>query len=288
VEDLIWLAERILIHQGRLVCLPVVIEEVATDASDAGWGAIWRQFQMRGGWTLEERDLSVNRRELLGFMYALACIKENVRGRFLRWIGDNTSAVSWLWNGSRDQEVGTIVKLVWQMASEVGVTFVLPKWVKSGEMPADALSREVDLGDWTVTWDIFILLDQLWGPHTVDRFADHQNSKCIRFNSRWWVPGTEAVDSFSMDWKGENNWCVPPLELVPQTLKHAWETGGSATVIVPVWKGSWWWPWVIKWASAYQALGPSATVFLPGPSNSVEPLKNKSWIFWAVRLKGKS
>jgi hypothetical protein len=288
IEDLVWLAERILIHNGKLVCLPAVVEEVATDASDTGWGAIWRGREMRGGWDSEDASLSINRRELLGFWYALACIKEEVRGRFLRWLGDNTSAVAWLWNGSRDPEVGRIVKQVWQLASNAGISFVLPKWVKSGDMPADALSRIVDYGDWTVSWEVFKEVEALWGTHTIDRFADHQNSKCKRFNSRWWVPGTETVDAFTVEWKGENNWCVPPLELVPQTLKHAWETGGNASIVIPVWRTSWWWPWVVIWTSAFHPLKQNDIVFQPGPSGFVEPLRNKSWVFWVVRMKERS
>ena len=42
-------------------------------------------------------------------------------------------------------------------------------------------------------------------PHAMDRFANHENTQLPRFNSRFWCPGTEAVDAFSVSWAGENN-----------------------------------------------------------------------------------
>ena len=47
--------------------------------------------------------------------------------------------------------------------------------------------------------DVFIHLDRLWGPHSIDRFASSYNSKLPRFNSRFLQSGTEAVDAFSQD-----------------------------------------------------------------------------------------
>ena len=49
-------------------------------------------------------------------------------------------------------------------------------------------------------------IDLMWRPHTVDRFANHYNRKIVRFNSLLWVPGTEKVDAFSVNWANENNW----------------------------------------------------------------------------------
>ena len=71
---------------------------------------------------------------------------------------------------------------------------------------ADYISRIVDHDDWSLDPIMFKALDELWGPHTVDRFATHYHSQLERFNSRYACPGSEAVDSFTTDWGGENNW----------------------------------------------------------------------------------
>ena len=43
------------------------------------------------------------------------------------------------------------------------------------------------------------MLDSYWGKHTVDRFATDYNTKCTRFNSKYWCKGTEAIDAFTLN-----------------------------------------------------------------------------------------
>lgn len=76
----------------------------------------------------------------------------------------------------------------------------------------------------------------MWGPHTIDRFASYYNSKCKRFNSRWWVPGTEGVNSLDQFWGGsEINWAVPPPRLIPSVLQKIAENRAKCTLIIPDW-----------------------------------------------------
>ncbi|VDI09184.1 Hypothetical predicted protein [Mytilus galloprovincialis] len=67
---------------------------------------------------------------------------------------------------------------------------------------ADRLSRQSDCDDWDVQDDIFTYLDHMWVPHNADRFAHDYNTKCKHFNSKYWCPGTPAIDAFTVDWKG--------------------------------------------------------------------------------------
>ncbi|KAK2564505.1 hypothetical protein P5673_011948 [Acropora cervicornis] len=41
--------------------------------------------------------------------------------------------------------------------------------------------------------------DEVWGPHTVDRFANFLNSWLPRFNSRYWNLDTEDIDCFVLN-----------------------------------------------------------------------------------------
>ena len=40
------------------------------------------------------------------------------------------------------------------------------------------------------------VLPAMWGPHTIDRFALFYNTQLERFDSRFWDPHCEAVDSY--------------------------------------------------------------------------------------------
>jgi len=52
----------------------------------------------------------------------------------------------------------------------------------------------VDYDDWMINPMVFQWLDSLWGPHIFHKFAAPGNAQLDRFNSRFWVPGSEAVD----------------------------------------------------------------------------------------------
>jgi len=109
-----------------------------------------------------------------------------------------------------------------------------PEWIpRSHNQQADYLSWIQDRDDWMIQAQLFVELDQCWGPHTIDRFADHQNSKLPRFNSRCWCPGTEAVDAFTCDWKEDINWVCPPPNLVPRVIRHAQRASAVGTLVVP-------------------------------------------------------
>ena len=99
---------------------------------------------------------------------------------------------------------------------------------------ADYFSRIID--------KLFGMLDELWGPHTIDRFANTDNTQIERFNSRFWCPGLAAVDAFTMNWNAENNWLCPPMSLVLHVLKYALGCKAQGTLIVPLWRSAPYWP----------------------------------------------
>ena len=85
---------------------------------------------------------------------------------------------------------------------------------------ADSLSRVIHFDDWSVSTSFFAYISSLFDPFTVDRFASPDTAKCARFYSKFWCPGAEGVDTFSVDWAGENNWMVPPVYFISHTVFH--------------------------------------------------------------------
>ena len=76
-----------------------------------------------------------------------------------------------------------------------------PEWVPREENQlADYLSRVVDYDDWGINKDVFQWLDSLWGPHSIDRFANSHNRQTERYNSSFYDVGTEAMDTFTVSW----------------------------------------------------------------------------------------
>ena len=68
------------------------------------------------------------------------------------------------------------------------------------------------------------------------------NHQVQRFNSRYWSPGSEAVDTFTCNWNGEINWWCPSPFLIPRLLRHAQATRAAGTLVAPQWYSAPYWP----------------------------------------------
>ena len=64
-------------------------------------------------------------------------------------------------------------------------------------------------------------------------FGTHYNHLLGRFNSSICVPSTEGEDLFRLNWAGENNWLVPPVNIIPRTINHV--TACNGTLVAPYW-----------------------------------------------------
>ena len=42
--------------------------------------------------------------------------------------------------------------------------------------------------------------------------------QCVRYNSVYYDPSTEAVDAFSQDWSDETSWVNPPWQLLGRVV----------------------------------------------------------------------
>ena len=90
------------------------------------------------------------------------------------------------------------------------------------------------------------LSNQLWGPFTIDRFADSKNTKLKRFNSKFLCPSTEGVDAFTVSWKSENNFIVPPVYLAGKAIKHLEYYGARGVLVVPYWSSAAFWLYLVE------------------------------------------
>ena len=79
------------------------------------------------------------------------------------------------------------------------------QWIPRTELErADYISRLIDVDDWQITPSCFEDLDKLWGPHSLDCFANYYNKKVPRYFSRFWNPDCTGVDFFVQNLRGEN------------------------------------------------------------------------------------
>ena len=135
----------------------------------------------------------------------LADIAPVMAGLCIKWYSDNQNVVRILQVGIKVDALQDQAVAVFSICAEHSIRLE-PAWVPREEnMYADYISKVVEIDDWQLSPGIFEWLDTLWGPHSVDRFANNSNTQLPRFNSKFWCIGTEAVDTFICFWGFENN-----------------------------------------------------------------------------------
>ena len=216
-----------------------------SDASSSGYGGYVVEFGpdiSHGHWSVEESKMSSTWRELRAVFAVLQAFVEKLRGHTIKWFTDNQNVVRIVKVGSKKTHLQDGAMCIFQTCMRYGIKLEM-EWIpRRDNEVADYLSRIVDLDDWQINPNIFRRFNTMWGPHTVDRFASVSNTQLARFNSKFWSIGSEAVDTFTVDWAGEVNWWVPPLHMIIRTVRHAQACASKGTLVFPVWKSAYFWP----------------------------------------------
>ena len=66
---------------------------------------------------------------------------------------------------------------------------------RSENEKADSISRFIEFDDWQITPELFRLLEDLWGPHIVDCFANFYTPKLPRYAR---VSGTRVLQVLTL------------------------------------------------------------------------------------------
>ena len=78
-------------------------------------------------------------------------------------------------NGSKTPKLQKLALEIFQMCVACHIT-IEPEWIpRECNEVADYISKSVDYDDWMLHPSIFTQLDYLWGPHSIDRFANSHN-----------------------------------------------------------------------------------------------------------------
>ena len=257
---------------------PSAVRVVYSDASSIGYGGYVVEhgnLVANGHWSASDAKQSSTWRELKAVRLVLESFQSKLENERVRWFSDNQNVVRIVLHGSRVPALQVEALAIFAVCVTNHI-HIEPEWIprKQNEL-ADYYSHLIDHNDWRLNPAVFEWLDYVWGPHTIDRFADHLNAHTQRFNSRFWVPGSEAVDTFTCDWSKENNWWCLPVYLIPRVIRHAQLTKARGTLIVPQWPSAPYWPLLFPngsdpadFITAWLELPCSEKLFLPGQLGS--------------------
>ena len=225
--------------------VPSCSKIIYSDASSKGFGGYLVDTDdhvSHGQWSADERKFSSSWRELKAVELVLKSHVSKLQHARVKWFTDNQAVARIVDQGSMKQDLHVIALDICRFCVRNGI-FLEMEWIpRSLNDKADFISKIVDPDDWQISDDIFASLDNVWGPHSVDRFASFYNAKLPRFNSRFWNPGSEAIDAFTEDWSQDNNWLVPPIHLIPRVILFLLRCRSEGTLVCPAWQSAPYWP----------------------------------------------
>ena len=191
-----------------------VTKVVYSDASAHSYGGyVVRRLGneiSHGTFTKKETANSSTNRELAAVKYALGSLASVLRHQVVLWHSDNMNTAKIMIDGSSKDHLQAIALDIfkWCLIHDIQI---ISKWIPREENElADSISKYYDTDNWSIDEETFRFIQKRFGRFTVDRFADGQNKKLQRFDSRFHCQGAENVNTFTSHWGNEFNWLCPP------------------------------------------------------------------------------
>ena len=160
---------------------------VYSDASNTGYDCYMVENPSdiaHGMWSNNESMKSSTWKELTAVKNILFSMSKFLHNKRIKWFTDNQNVVSIINKGSMKRKLQDIAisMLCNFLNNNISIDV---EWIpRSKNDQADFISRIVDYDDWGLSDEIFIHLDNLWGPHEIDWFANDNNHKLPVFYSR--------------------------------------------------------------------------------------------------------
>ena len=232
---------------------------------------------------------SSNFRELFAVLMGILSFKELLRNKQVQVLSDNVTTVAMISGmGGSSVQLDSVARSIHLEAMEANIGLTAKYLSGIQNWRADFLSRVKSTYEWRLHPKLFQMLDIIWGPHHVDRFASITSTQLPVYNSLYWDPQTAGVDALSqMDWADMNNYVNAPFALIPQVLQVIKQQQAVATIIAPKWKSQPWFQELIDMSIDQPVRLPVSpkTIIAVGPKQ--EPFKNKKWQIFAWRVSGR-
>ncbi len=210
---------------------------VTTDASMAGWGAVFEGRPASGDWTGEFLSWHINCLELRAVFLALMYFLPVLGGHHIIVRTDNMAVVSHInrQGGSRSR---TLDRLLWSQYKFLSLRTVHVPGILN--LAADFLSRQkLRPGEWMLNHQTVSQIWDLFGTAEVDLFASQESSQCPLWFSLS-SPTTLGIDAFAHWWPNVMLYAFPPIKLIPALLCRVKVSSARLLLIAPFWPSQTW------------------------------------------------
>ena len=240
-------------RRAREACVTVGLQRSVDRALATG-------LEFRGDFTMEQQARSSTWREAFGLLMLLKFVGWLLSCCKVRIVVDNISlafgmgGLVWgyeekAYGGSRKRDVQEVIAEIVDLCVMHKLTLIVVWVPRERNVRADVLSKMSTHYDFSLSKFAFARVEKAWGEHSIDRFssAESVRVKSGRYNALFWSEdnrGCLAMDAFSQNWRGENNWVHAPFRLIGKVVAHMRQCGAVGTVVIPEWRGAAWWPMV--------------------------------------------
>ena len=184
-------------------------------------------------WEPSEHSKSSTWKELAAIDFSLESFGPILEGSLVKWFIDSQTAARIIEVGSVKLDLHRFTIKIFQFCAEHSIRLKV-RWIPPTKTEkTNYISRLRHFDDWQITQDFFLSLEESWGAHTVDCFADFYIAKLSRFFSRFWNPGASGIDFFAQKLSSENCLVVPPVYLVARVIHYLSLQRAMATLLVP-------------------------------------------------------
>ena len=287
-QDLSWWLHAVSNWNGRKIEKDTIQCQVFTDASNTGWGATVNGKEAHGLWSRSESYLHINEKELLTVLLAIQSFSDFLKSKTVQIVSDNIATVANIAHlGGPSQPLSDITRKIWKECHNLDIKLKATHLAGNLNYHADKLSRlsAYNTYSWKLHPALFRMIDEIWGPHDIDRFADYQTRQLPRYNSLYLDPYTSGIDALAQtDWNQFNNYVNPPFFLIPRILDTIINQKAEATIIAPKWPSQPWFNTLVSLSVRWPLKLPNSSMWILG--KNPEPRKNTHWKLYAWRVSG--
>ena len=177
---------------------------IFSDVSNIGWGAVVRipgkeEQHLRGYWDENSRHVPIAIREAKAILFTLESLNHAiVNSRLDFFVEDKVDVSSWENQVSRTPALSQVLQWIFQLSLRLNVALKVC-FVPSALNPADLPSRALSDTDCKLSPLAWKLVQQSYGPHTLDLLALASNIQCdqhgnpLRFYAPFPNPGCSGV-----------------------------------------------------------------------------------------------
>ena len=243
-----WLRE--LPTSYNLIQLPPVEISLNSDASLTGWGGVMSDTSAGGFWTKAEASHHINYLELLAAFFVLKSFLAHLKGKHVKILIDNTTAVSVINNKgtNHSEQCNEVTHDIWLLCEKHNI------WLTAAHIPgkqnviADQESRNQNVDtEWMLNPTyLTTALGKLHFSPQIDLFASRLNKQFDAYVSYKPDPYARHIDAFTISWTNEKFYCFPPFSCILKAIRKIIQDKATGILVVPDWPTQSWYPLLLQ------------------------------------------